>query len=157
MEMKLRSAKDASSLDAQCWISSVTGFLNLQSAETQKTGLRRSESSGRRNGPDRLALMFILHSSMPLRRLSSGILSLSPYPTHSKEDPLVEMTKSVSPIISTPCMESKSKHEKLNNIFLGTVHINKMTYHCSFLWKFAHVCGKLLSAVNGNLKIFIVT
>ena len=109
MKTKFRSAKDASSLDAECWISRVTDFSNLQSAEIQKTGLRRSESSGRRNGPDKLALMFILHSSMPVGRLSLEILSLSPYPTHSKEHSLVEMTKSVSPITCTPCMESKSK------------------------------------------------
>ena len=104
--MKLRAAKDASSLDAQCWISSVTSFSNLQSAEIQKTGLRKSESSGSWNGPDRLALMFILHSSMPEGRLSSEILSLTPYPFHSKEPPLVETTKSVSSITSTSRMDS---------------------------------------------------
>ena len=105
--MKLRSAKDASSLDAQCWISSVTGFTNLQSAEIQKTGLRSSESSGSWKGPERLALMFILHSFMLVGRQSSEILSISPYPIHSKEPPLVETTKSVSAITSTPQMESK--------------------------------------------------
>ena len=109
MEMKLRSAKDASSLHAQCWISRVTGFLNLQSAEIQKTGLRSSESSGSSNGPDRLALMFILLSSMPVSRLSLETPSLSPYPSHSKKSPLVETMKSASPIISTPRIESKEK------------------------------------------------
>ena len=105
--MKLRSLKDASSLDAQCWISSMTGFLNLQSAEIQKIGLSSFESSGSSNGPDKLALMFILHSSMPVGRLSSEILSLSPYPSQSKEDALAETTKLVSPTTSTPRIESE--------------------------------------------------
>ena len=109
METKLRSVKDASSLDAQCCSSRVMGFLNLQSAEIQKTGLRRSESSGSSNGPDKHALMFILHCSMSVGRLSLKTSSLSPYPTHSKENSLVEMMRLVSPITSTPRMESKSK------------------------------------------------
>ena len=36
----------SSSLSAQCWISSVTGFVNLHGAAIQKTGLRKFESSG---------------------------------------------------------------------------------------------------------------
>ena len=116
--MKLRSAKDASSLDAQCWISSVTSFSNLQSAEIQKTELKRSESSGSWNGPDRLALMFILHSSMPVGRLSLEILSLTPYPFHSKEPPLVETTKSVSPITSTSRMDSNYVVD-YNNLYIS--------------------------------------
>ena len=87
----------------------MTDFLNLQSAEIQKTGLRRSESSGISNGPDKLALMFIPHSSMPVGRLSSETPSLSPYPSHSKNSPLVETMKSVSPITSTPRIESKQR------------------------------------------------
>ena len=154
--MKLRSAKDASSLDAQCWISSVTGFLNLQSAEIQKTGLRSSESSGSSNSPDKLALMFILHSSMPVGRLSLETPSLSPNPTHSKENSLVEMTRSVSPITSTPRMESKSKC-RIWLITLLTInyrncyvfHTAEWTYHWSLLWKFAHVCEKLLLVLLG--------
>ena len=118
--MKLRSAKDALTLDAQCWISSVTGFSNLQSAEIQKTGLRRSESSGSWNGPERHALMFILHSSMPVGRLSSETLSLSPYPFHSKEPPLVETTKSVSAITSTSRMESKDVVDYKHFVFHKT-------------------------------------
>ena len=123
--MKLRSAKDASSLDAQCWISSVTSFSNLQNAEIQKTGLRRSESSGSWNGPDRLALMFILHSSTPVGKLSSEILSLSPYPFHSKELPLVETTKSISSITSTPRIGSNYvvDYNSTRNIFIKPIDL----------------------------------
>ena len=123
--MKLRSAKDASSLDAQCWMSSVTSFSNLQSAEIQKTGLRRSESSGSWNGPDRLALMFILDSSMPVGRLSLEILSLTPYPFHSKEPPLVETTKSVSSITSTSRIDSNYvvDYNSTRNIFVKPIDL----------------------------------
>ena len=119
--MKLRSAKDASSLGAQCWISSVTGFLNLQGAEIQKTGLKSSECPGSWKGPDRLALMFIVHVHcfMPVGRLSSGTLSFIPYPSHSKKPPSIETSKCVSLITSTPRMESiPSVKSRLNNTVL---------------------------------------
>jgi len=45
-EMNFRSEVDAEFLDAQCWMSSVTGFWKLQGDEIQNTGLRRSQSSG---------------------------------------------------------------------------------------------------------------
>ena len=136
------------------------GFLNLQSAEIQKTGLRSSESSGSWNGPDKLALMFILHCSMSVGRLSLKTSSLSPYPTHSKENSLVEMTRSVSPITSTPCMESKSKC-RIWLIMLLTInyrncyvfHTTELTYHWSSLWKFVQVCEKLLLVLLGAENI----
>ena len=98
----------SSSLRAQCWISSVTGLLNLQGDEIQKTGLRRSESSGSWNCPERLAPMLIRHSSIPTGRLPSGTWSLNPYPSHWKQVPWFGTVNAVSPITSTPRIQPEN-------------------------------------------------
>ena len=149
--MNVRSEVDAASLDAQCWMSSVTGFMELQGAEIQNTGLRRSESSGSWNGPERLALMFMLHSFMPPGRLSSKTDRFNPYPFHLKKLPLEETTKSVSAITSTPQMESRASIKMWYNVKNYWFNDKESTYHWSSLRQFHHMYGELAPDISGNL------
>ena len=119
----------SSSVSAQCWISKVTGFVNLQGAEIQKTGLRRSEPSGSWNCPARLTLMLILHSVVPGERLSLETWSLSPYPFQWNEPRSVETVNSTSPATSTPWIEPGKTGVKVNVHFTSCLSL-LILLHC---------------------------
>ena len=65
--------------DAQCSISSVTGFVNFWGLNSQYTQLTSCKSSGILNCPVKPTLMSTLHSVCPAGTAPSGICSLSPY------------------------------------------------------------------------------